>query len=43
MGQSRLTSFMLLNIEKDLVNEIDHETIIESFADTPTLQKQLMK
>ena len=41
MGQKRLNSLMLINVEQDLTKALDYEKVINSFADTPLLQNML--
>lgn len=38
MGQSRLESLLLLSIEKDMIDLIDHAAVIKKFAKTKLLQ-----
>ena len=38
MGQKRLNSLMLINVERDLTKVLDYEQVINSFADTQLLQ-----
>ena len=41
MGQKRLNSLMLINVERDLTKVLDYEQVINSFADTQLLQNML--
>lgn len=41
MGQQRLNSLMLINVEKELTKTLDYENVIDKFADTPLLRKLL--
>ena len=41
MGQKRLNSLMLINVERDLTKVLDDEQVINSFADTQLLQNML--
>ena len=41
MGQKRLNSLMVINVERDLTKALDYEKVINSFADTPLLQNML--
>ena len=42
MGQQRLNSLMLINVEQELTVSLDYDELINSFASTPLLQ-QLLK
>ena len=41
MGQKRLNSLMLINVERDLTKVLDYEQVINSFADTQLLRNML--
>ena len=41
MGQKRLNSLMLINVERDLTKVLDYEQVINSFADMQLLQNML--
>lgn len=41
MGQKRLNSLMVINVERDLTKALDYEKVIISFADTLLLQNML--
>ena len=41
MGQKRLNSLMLINVERDLTKVLGYEQVINSFADTQLLQNML--
>ena len=41
MGQKRLNSLMLINVERDLTKVLDYEQVINSFVDTQLLQNML--
>ena len=41
MGQDRLSSLILLNVEYDLLQNISGDAIINDFASTPLLRRLL--
>ena len=43
MGQDRLSSLMLINVENDILRSIDYSAIINTNALTPLLRKMLLE
>ena len=43
MGQDRLSSLMLINVESDILRSIDYTSIINTYASTPLLRKMLLE
>ena len=39
MGQERLISLMMINVEQSLIHCVNFEDIIDSFANSPLLRK----
>jgi len=43
MGQDRLSNISILNIERNLTNQVDLEKMISTFADLKTRKKNFLK
>lgn len=42
MGQQRLDSLLLINVERELTQYVDHDELIETYATSPLLKKCLL-
>lgn len=43
MGQDRLSNISILNIERNVTNQVDLEKMISTFADLKTRKKNFLK
>lgn len=42
MGQQRLDSLLLINVERELTQYVDHDKLIETYATSPLLKRSLL-